>query len=1352
MQPNPPGTTFPYQDPLSGGAFNTDGTNSLNPVISAGTQTVSSVTYNLQKLQSSDSITFKGQNYTVYSAVPQNMTIDNAYKNSSQYYDPTSLTNIDFTIPSTINGGNPTALATNQPPNSPTASAFTGEKVYLTKAPTDPNSYYFIPNLPNSTGSHNGLTANIYFVGDSYIGKPGYAPDTSTYPNGAPHLTPYGWASDPRYVNMSYQINHLDSTGGGSSGTTTITANNPVNYWKHTIQGYDSSVANITAQIIQGVQGDANYPFPPGTSSQFLNWLFTYQNPNYTQNGVYFHVQPKPGFQRNLLRYYTAWGAADIYNQSSDLFVRADGTIELPAVQNAKGTWQYAPIVAQTWDGSQRFTLLNQTKSQVPSTYDDYPGYEYYLPGNVYLPGKAGVVTAYVNYLVWDSTGALDYRQTDQWLGLKGDGVSDVTTWAYAPVSGQLTEPGGQGNKPYMFGAGNNALGQYILRLQASNSFGVARLLSTDLQGKLYDASFYGNLNDGKGYQKAATISYQWQPWTIDGTSQATWVASPSYGAGVAQLTYANKLGGQVAITADQSSWDSAGRTLPWETVQQVDPSQLSQYGSTLNNPIWGNYIIVGTATNANTQYLIVLNPSAYFTAGTGDWGTAANWSSGAVPDDNHNVYLQQSGTVTYNNILATAPPLSMLQVDGSGPGMTLQINTGSPTGDLKAEMAIVGAANKGNLLQTAGTVTLTDKLFLGYEKTANGTYTLQGGTLTTPNALVGVYGIGTFTQSDGTATISDTLTLAANSGSTGTYNLSGGTLNVGTLTQNPGGTLNKTGGTINYSQMNIQGGNFVGDLENKTLLTGYGPITGKLTNSGTVNPGNSPGILKVSGSFTQTASGTYLAEVASPSSYDQIVVTGTATLAGTLAPTLLGGYKPARNQVFPGVITTTGGVTGTFSTVANQQITPILAWQPRYNATSVDLVAAPDFANAGLPLTANQRRLGVMFNGVNDRASGDLGTVLDTLCQLPTGGTVADAYKQISPEKAGALSTLAFAGATFQMRNLAQRITDVRFGSREAGFMSGLPGSFGFNYSRAEGLMLAFNSSNLAGLLTSKKAAAPETKWGIYLDPSLILGSQESTVNRTGFNFNIAGFNAGADYRVHNDLLVGLATGYSHTGASFRGSGGGMQTNTWPLTAYAAYFPQSFYAYGSLGYALNLFTLQRQIGFGGLNRTATSSTTGNQLNAYGEAGYDLKVKPFIVTPVVSLTYSGIWVDSFTESGAGALSLKVFSQNAASVQTGVGAKVAAPLKRGPVTVVPQAYATYQHEFANGSRGLNASLSQVGSTFNFQTEAANKNFAVVGANVTILTEKNFRVQINYNTEMGRGTSSAHSVNAGLRWEF
>jgi outer membrane autotransporter protein len=302
------------------------------------------------------------------------------------------------------------------------------------------------------------------------------------------------------------------------------------------------------------------------------------------------------------------------------------------------------------------------------------------------------------------------------------------------------------------------------------------------------------------------------------------------------------------------------------------------------------------------------------------------------------------------------------------------------------------------------------------------------------------------------------------------------------------------------------------------------------------------------------------------------------------------------------------------------------------------------------------------------------------------------------------------------------------------------------------DGLMLAYNSSDLSSLLTAKRKAAPETKWGLYLTPSLILGSQNSTDQQTGFNFNIAGFTAGADYRVRDDLLVGLATGYSHTSADFRGSGGNLETNTWPISVYAAYLPESFYAFGSLGYALNLFNQEREISFPGLSRQPQGSPTGHQFNLYGEAGYDLKVKRFVVTPVASLSYSRLWIDGFTESGAGALDLKVSSQNAESLQTGVGAKIAVPLHRGPTVVVPQFYATYQHEFADNSRGLDARLSQGGSTFTYQTVEPQRDFAVLGANVTIITKKNFTLQLNYNAEVGRGNYTAHYMSAGLRWEF
>ena len=489
------GNQFRYQDPLSGGTFNNDGTNNNNPVVPAPTsdpvyQQYSS-NYQINLLNSQSSITFKGKQYQVYSAVPKNMTINYAYNNASQYYDPASLVIpgtktpiIEFTIPNKINNGNPTSLTGNQPPKAPQTSPYnTKEHVYLIRPPSDPNSLYFIPNLPNiNNGAHNGLTANIYFVGDPFKGKAGYWPDTKVWPHGTFHLTPYGWASNPTFVAKNYDVQLLDATGGVASVDQNLFDSTAIlrNFWKHTIQGYDHTYTgsnpndptkytvkrDIATAMMKAIQADAHYPFPPGNYKEYLGWLTTLHNDPehpkdptkdyYTMNGIYFHVQPQPGFQRNLLRYYTAWGAVDIYNQASDLFIYPDGTIELPAVNTSSKpsapNWRYAPIVTQTWDGSQRYSLLNLTSGQVPSTYDDYPGYEYYLPGNVYLPGQAGVVTAYVDYLVQDKTG-LSARQTDLWLGFKGDSANDILFWADAPVANQPTEPGGQGNKPYMFGA-----------------------------------------------------------------------------------------------------------------------------------------------------------------------------------------------------------------------------------------------------------------------------------------------------------------------------------------------------------------------------------------------------------------------------------------------------------------------------------------------------------------------------------------------------------------------------------------------------------------------------------------------------------------------------------------------------------------------------------------------------------------------------------------------------------------------------------------------------------------------------------------------------------------------------------
>ena len=66
--------------------------------------------------------------------------------------------------------------------------------------------------------------------------------------------------------------------------------------------------------------------------------------------------------------------------------------------------------------------------------------------------------------------------------------------------------------------------------------------------------------------------------------------------------------------------------------------------------------------------------------------------------------------------------------------------------------------------------------------------------------------------------------------------------------------------------------------------------------------------------------------------------------------------------------------------------------------------------------------------------------------------------------------------------------------------------------------------------------------------------------------------------------------------------------------------------------------------------------------------------------------------------------------------------------------------------------LTPSFNQAGSTFAFQTDSPKRDFAVLGATMTVGLKKNLRAQVNYNAEVGRGNYTAHYANAGLRWEF
>jgi|GEM_PF-3411671 len=141
-----------------------------------------------------------------------------------------------------------------------------------------------------------------------------------------------------------------------------------------------------------------------------------------------------------------------------------------------------------------------------------------------------------------------------------------------------------------------------------------------------------------------------------------------------------------------------------------------------------------------------------------------------------------------------------------------------------------------------------------------------------------------------------------------------GGTLSLSNLTvDNTGGLIQADAGTVKVTgTTSITGGNF--QLLNDGILdiaaglelgagqnlSGNGTVNGNVTNtSGAVTPGASPGIMNVMGDYTQGPGGSTTFEIGGetagfgPGFHDQMVITGTADLDGTILIELFGGFVP---------------------------------------------------------------------------------------------------------------------------------------------------------------------------------------------------------------------------------------------------------------------------------------------------------------------------------------------------------------------------------------------------------------------------------------------------------------------------
>jgi hypothetical protein len=185
----------------------------------------------------------------------------------------------------------------------------------------------------------------------------------------------------------------------------------------------------------------------------------------------------------------------------------------------------------------------------------------------------------------------------------------------------------------------------------------------------------------------------------------------------------------------------------------------------------------------------------------------------------------------------------------------------------------------------------------------------------------------GRFVKSAGT----QTSFIAANLNNSGTIEVKAGALQFqGLWSQTVGSTTVDAGAVLGGTLLSIGGG----------TLAGSGTIQAAVVNGGVTSPGGSPGALSLgtNQNYQQVANGVLRIELGGHNpgtQYDQLVLGGNASLAGTLELSLINGFVPQPGDQFQ--VLTCGSQTGRFSQI-NAPPVGSAVWVAHYSSTNVSV------------------------------------------------------------------------------------------------------------------------------------------------------------------------------------------------------------------------------------------------------------------------------------------------------------------------------------------------------------------------------------------------------------------------------
>jgi fibronectin-binding autotransporter adhesin len=702
------------------------------------------------------------------------------------------------------------------------------------------------------------------------------------------------------------------------------------------------------------------------------------------------------------------------------------------------------------------------------------------------------------------------------------------------------------------------------------------------------------------------------------------------------------------------------------------------------------------------------------------------------------------------------------------GGGTTLTVDTSAANMTINSVIGGAGALGK------AGGNTLT----LNSANTYAGGTVLGGGILgISDDAALGggqlsVTGNATLAALTADRTLANTLNLGG--GTTLALDTSAANLTLGGVISGAGGLAKNTAGTLTLSAANtltgdttlgagtlILGGQVNGNvIVNGGTLMGTGTVGGGgnvTLNGGTFAPGNSIGTTVITGDYVQNAGSTLEIElqktVGSVLSNDLLAVTGSATLnvGSTINVTDLdAGGVIATGDAFT-IITTGTGVTDNGTSISDTSA--FLNFSGNILGNNYQLIAARVATFTNNAVGANNRAVAAALDNDANFVVGDGVTLMNTLLGL-NAAQFNSAAKQLGPEMYGSTTEAAFWTTRQLTSQMAGHMAARRMGGAEI-VTQGPAADRPLLLADASNdpLMLAYMIAQQEEVIQdedAKSQPSAQNQWTLFAKPFGTFHKQDGSRDRTGFNANAAGVYVGADRWFSPNVLAGLGFGYAHTWLDFHGGRGSGDIETFRVGPYVSCRRDSFFADAAISYGFHMNDVDRNVAFGALNRTAHGEYNAHDVTARLGAGYNFYAGDFVIAPTASLEYIHYWHEGFSESGAGAMNLKVDAETSRSLRSRVGVNLSRVFEVDNTKIVPEVFAGWAHEFI-GDEGLDARFSSGVTRFGIENDRPARDSAYFGAAVSVLLNERTSLFVRYEGELA-SDSHTNSVTVGLAIDF